>query len=75
LVADLFRGQAVDPLVSRAQALRAAMVPMIDRGGYTDETGIQQTFRDVCVTSALPPKADITECDWNVRYGPEADIG
>jgi hypothetical protein len=56
LVADLFRGQAVDPLVSRAQALRAAMVPMIDRGGYTDETGIQQTFRDVCVTSALPPK-------------------
>jgi CHAT domain-containing protein len=39
LVADLFHGQAVDPRISRAQALRAAMVSMIDRGGYTDETG------------------------------------
>ena len=24
--------------------------------------------------SALPPKADITKCDWNVRYVPKADI-
>jgi hypothetical protein len=24
--------------------------------------------------SALPPKADITECDWDVRFVPQADI-
>ncbi len=24
--------------------------------------------------SALPPKADIRQCNWNVRYGPKADI-
>jgi hypothetical protein len=23
---------------------------------------------------ALPPKADIAECDWRVRFVPEADI-
>jgi len=25
--------------------------------------------------SALPPKADIAENDWHVRFVPEADIG
>src|SRR5215472_9868985 len=29
----------------------------------------------VRVMSALPPKADITERDWNVRFVPKADIG
>ena len=24
--------------------------------------------------SAFPPKADIAEYDWNVRFGPRADI-
>jgi hypothetical protein len=24
--------------------------------------------------SALPPKADIAVCDWNVRFVPKADI-
>ena len=24
--------------------------------------------------SALPPKADITECDWHVRFVPEAEV-
>ena len=24
--------------------------------------------------SALPPKADIAECDWNVCFVPKADI-
>jgi hypothetical protein len=24
--------------------------------------------------SALPPKADIAECDWDVRFVPKADI-
>jgi hypothetical protein len=26
-----------------------------------------------CHMSALPPKADIAENDWHVRFGPEAD--
>jgi hypothetical protein len=25
--------------------------------------------------SALPPKADIAEHDWDVRFGPEAQLG
>jgi hypothetical protein len=25
--------------------------------------------------SALPPKADIRHREWNVRFGPKADIG
>jgi hypothetical protein len=24
--------------------------------------------------SALPLKADIAECDWNVRFGPKAEV-
>jgi len=26
------------------------------------------------IMSALPPKADIAECDWNVCFVPKADI-
>jgi hypothetical protein len=29
---------------------------------------------DVRAMSALPPKADIAECDWDVRFVPKADI-
>ena len=36
--------------------------------------GQKQTSEDVKAMSALPPKADITKCDWNVRYVPKADI-
>ena len=36
--------------------------------------GKKQTSEDVKAMSALPPKADITKCDWNVRYVPKADI-
>jgi CHAT domain-containing protein/tetratricopeptide (TPR) repeat protein len=39
LVADLFRRQTDNPAISRAEALRQAMVAMIDRGGYKDEAG------------------------------------
>jgi hypothetical protein len=43
---------------------------------------ILTVFRDVrfrgnsghIVMSALPLKADITECCWNVRFGPVTDI-
>jgi len=36
--------------------------------------GQKQTSRHVRKMSALPPKADIAECDWNVRFVPKADI-
>ena len=39
LVSDLFRRQAADPAMSRGEALRQAMVAMIDGGGYKDQSG------------------------------------
>jgi hypothetical protein len=36
--------------------------------------GHKQTLTVVRVMSALPPKADIAEHDWHVRFVPEADI-
>jgi len=32
--------------------------------------GQKRTSRQVRVMSALPPKADIGECDWHVRFVP-----
>jgi hypothetical protein len=37
--------------------------------------GQKQTFRPPVAMSALPPKADIAEYDWDVRFVPKADIG
>ena len=34
----------------------------------------KQTFSNVRRMSALPPIADIAECDWDVRFVPKADI-
>ena len=39
LMIDLFRRQAKDPNLSRAQALRQAMVALIDRQGFMDKRG------------------------------------
>jgi molybdenum ABC transporter molybdate-binding protein len=39
LVADLFRRQSADPQISRAEALRQAMLAMIDSKGYSDAAG------------------------------------
>jgi CHAT domain-containing protein len=39
LVADLFRRQAADAGLSRAEALRQAMVALIDSKGFTDDKG------------------------------------
>lgn len=39
LVSDLFRRQAADPQISRAEALRQAMASMIDAGSYKDNSG------------------------------------
>jgi CHAT domain-containing protein len=39
LVADLFRRQRVDPRLSRGEALRQAMMALIDGPGYTDASG------------------------------------
>jgi hypothetical protein len=36
--------------------------------------GQKQTSRDFRAMSALPPKADIAECDHHVRFVPKADI-
>jgi hypothetical protein len=36
--------------------------------------GQKQTFRNVRAMSALPPKADIAECDRHLRFVPEADM-
>jgi len=38
-------------------------------------SALGQKRRRVCVMSALPPKADIAESDWPVRFVPIADIG
>jgi CHAT domain-containing protein len=39
LVSDMFRRQAAGPGIARAEALRQAMVSMIDGGGYKDDAG------------------------------------
>jgi CHAT domain-containing protein len=39
LVTDLFRRQAQDPNVTRAEALRAAMMALLDAPGFADATG------------------------------------
>ena len=36
--------------------------------------GQKQTLRHCRSMSALPPKADIAERDWHVRFVPKADI-
>ena len=36
--------------------------------------GQKQTLRHLQRMSALPPKADIAERDWNVRFVPKADM-
>jgi len=36
--------------------------------------GQKRTSEHVRVMSALPPKADIPESDWHVRFVPKADI-
>jgi CHAT domain-containing protein len=38
-VTDLFRRQAADPRLARAEALRQAMLAMIDEPGPTDSSG------------------------------------
>ncbi|MFO0987826.1 MAG: CHAT domain-containing tetratricopeptide repeat protein [Alphaproteobacteria bacterium] len=39
LVTDLFRRQAADASITRAEALRQAMTDLLDRGGYADGSG------------------------------------
>jgi CHAT domain-containing protein len=39
LVTDLFRRQAADASITRAEALRQAMMDMLDRGGFSDGSG------------------------------------
>jgi CHAT domain-containing protein len=39
LVSDVFRRQAANPPITRGEALRQAMVAMIDGGGYIDDSG------------------------------------
>ena len=39
LTTDIFRRQAADPSLSRAQALRGAMLEIMDGSGYVDSAG------------------------------------
>jgi CHAT domain-containing protein len=39
LISDLFRRQAADPALSRAEALRQAMTALLDGAGYADDKG------------------------------------
>jgi CHAT domain-containing protein len=39
LVTDLFRRQAADAKLSRGEALRRAMIELLDKGSFTDEQG------------------------------------
>ncbi len=39
LTTDLFRRQAADPKLSRGEALRQAMIALLDSKGYMDQTG------------------------------------
>ena len=40
----------------------------------TSALGQKQTLRCIQPMSALPPKADIGERNWDVRFVPEADM-
>jgi CHAT domain-containing protein len=39
LVTDLFRRQAADSKLSRAESLRQAMMALLDQNGFTDQQG------------------------------------
>lgn len=39
LITDLFRRQSADPTLSRGEALRQAMMALLDRGGFKDNSG------------------------------------
>ena len=39
LTTDMFRRQAADPALTRAEALRRAMLGLIDQGGFKDASG------------------------------------
>jgi len=42
--------------------------------GVMSEEGHKRTFSEVCVMSALPPKADMVQHDRDVRFVPQTDI-
>jgi hypothetical protein len=42
-------------------------------GHLTSALGHYRTFSEVCAMSALPPKADIHERNWNVRFVPDSE--
>jgi hypothetical protein len=52
---------------------RATSIATICSGAMS-ALGQKQTFRRVQGISALPPKADIAERDWDVRFVPKAEI-
>jgi len=39
LITDLFRRQSADPHLARAEALRQAMMSMLDGPGFVDDSG------------------------------------
>jgi hypothetical protein len=47
----------------------------VTANGLMSALGQKRTFPRAQLMSALPPKADIAECDRHVRFVPKADIG
>ena len=64
--------------ISRHQIVGFVRVPIeLDSspiGSGMSALGQKQTFGSRNAMSALPPKADIAECDGDVRFVPKADI-
>jgi hypothetical protein len=61
--------------VHHPACLTGAVILKLDPVGLgMSALGHKQTSRNVRVMSALPPKADIRQREWRVRYVPKADI-
>ena len=64
----LQQGFAIDEMGFRAKLHSS------NREARMSALGQKQTLWKVRLMSALPPKADIAENDWHVRFVPKADI-
>jgi hypothetical protein len=58
-------------------ARRSTCRPRGDRGHRAETMSVlgqKRISRRVCLMSVLPLKADIRQCEWHVRYVPEAEV-
>ena len=66
LVTDLFRRQAADAKLSRGEALRQAMMALIDGQGFTDEQGQHRCSATRIRCSGRPTRSSATAADHEV---------